>query len=384
MERDELVRMLEEDEFGLLALPAEAPVTTPEDRVVAAYEEIADFVRQNGRPPSRDTVDIGEMKLAMRLEALSADDDKRALLESIDEFGLLAEPAPPASIEEALADDPFGLLGGGHDDLFELRHVPKAQTMPERIARRQPAPDFEDFRQLFADCHADLRAGRRKLIPFTNPLEIKRGRFFVQAGVLLYVSEVGDLAYDKIQKANARTRCIFENGTESRLLLQSLASNLYKDGKSVTVPNEETLVEMGLGPEAPMGSVYVLRSLSRDPQVAGLPALHKIGSTSATAARRTANAVAETTFLGAPVEIVEEYLVPRNTERKIERMLHTLFAPARVDAWFERTGRLATKAQEWFVVPFSVIDEAIGLIENEAIVNYEYDPQSASLRLKTG
>lgn len=382
MEKDELVRMLEEDEFGLLELPVQAPVTTPEGRVVAAYEEIADFVRTNGRPPKRDSTDIGEMKLAMRLEALSADDDKRALLEPVDELGLLAAPAPPASIEEALADDPFGLLDGGHDDLFELRNVPKKQTMPEKVARRHPAPDFEDFRQLFVNCHADLRAGRRKLLPFKNPLDIRPGHFFVQAGVLLYVSEVGGLRYDIVRKANAPTRCIFENGTESRLLLQSLASNLYKDGKRVTVPDEETLAEMGLEPDAPMASVYVLRSLSEDPQVTALPALHKIGSTSSTAERRTAHAGAETTFLGAPVEIIEEYLVPANAERKYEHLLHTLFAPARVDAWFERAGRTVAEAQEWFVVPFSVIDEAMSLLENGAIVNYEYDPESAGLRLR--
>lgn len=384
MEKDELVRMLAEDEFGLLELPVKAPVATADDRVVAAYQEIVDFVQQNGRMPKRDTTDIGEMKLAMRLEALSADDDKRALLEPYDELGLLAEPEPPESIEEALADDPLGLLGDADSDLFDLRYVPKVQTMPEQVARRRPAPDFEDFRQLFVDCQADLRAGRRKLIAFKNPLEIRRGRFFVQAGVLLYVTEVGKLEYNEIQKANARTRCIFENGTESRLLLQSLASNLYKGGKRVTVPNAEVHAEMGLEPDTPLASVYVLRSLSSDPQVAALPGLHKIGSTSATAEARTANATSETTFLGAAVEIVEEYLVPRGVEGKIERLLHTLFTPARVDAWFERTGRTIAEAHEWFIVPFSVIDEAVGLIENEAIVNYEYDPVSATLRLKTG
>lgn len=384
MDKDELAMMLDEDEFGLLELPVTAPVVTPDDRVVAAYQEIADFVRQNGRPPTRDTTDIGEMKLAMRLNALSSDDEKRVLLASIDELALLVEPEPPANIEEVVGDDPFGLLGGAHDDLFDMRHVPKTQTMPEQIARRQPAADFENFCQLFADCQVDLRAGRRKLIPFKNPLEIKAGRFFVQAGVLLYVAETGDLEYNEIKKANARTRCIFENGTESRLLLQSLASNLYKGGKRVTVPDADVYAEMGLQPDTPMASVYLLRSLSEDPQVTTLPALHKIGSTSATAENRTAKAAADTTFLGAPVEIVEEYLVPRGVEGKVERLLHALFAPARVDAWFEREGRTVAEAREWFIVPFTVIDEAIGLIENEAIVNYEYDLRSASLRLKAG
>jgi hypothetical protein len=377
----ELLMMLGEDEFGLLELPVKAPPVTPDDRVVAGFEEIVEFTRRTGHPPAANPADMGEWKLAKRLEALAEDDDKRTMLEPYDELGLLVAPEPPASIEEAADDDPFGLLGGG-DDLFELRHVPKAQTMPEDVARRRPAEDFEDFRQLFVDCHADLRAGRRKLVTFKNPLEIKPGRFFVQGGVLLYVAEVGELKRNEIKKANARTRCIFENGTESALLLQSLASNLYKDGKRVTIPDDETLAEMGLQPDTPMASVYVLRSLSKDPQLAEFPMLHKIGSTSSTADERTARAQSETTFLGAPVEIVEEYRVPRGVESKVEHLLHRLFAPARIDAWFERNERTVAEANEWFAVPFSLIDEAITLIENEAIVNYEYDAETQRLRLR--
>jgi T5orf172 domain len=381
MNAEELLAMLSEDDFGLLELRVKPPLATADDRVVAAFEEIAAFTRRMGRPPAATPADIAEWKLAKRLEALAADDDKRAMLEPYDELGLLVEPAPPASIEEVANHDPFGLLSGG-EDLFELRHVPKTQTMPDEVARRKPAEDFETFRQLFVDCHADLRAGRRKLVAFKNPLEIKPRRFFVQGGVLLYVAEVGELTRNEIKKSNARTRCIFENGTESALLLQSLASNLYKGGKRVTIPDGETLSEMGLDPETPMASVYVLRSLSDDPQLAEFPALHKIGSTSSTANERTAGAESETTFLGTPVEIVEEYRVPRGVEAKIEHLLHRIFAPARIDAWFERDGRTVAEANEWFAIPFSLIDEAIGLIENGAIVNYEYEPSPPSLRLK--
>ncbi|MHB1999492.1 MAG: GIY-YIG nuclease family protein [Solirubrobacteraceae bacterium] len=373
--------MLAEDELGLLELPEKTPAPTPEDRLVAAYEEIAEFTRQHGRVPERNPADVGEFKLATRLEAMCADDEQRRMLEPVDELGLLREPRPPESIQEVIADDPLGLLGGP-DELFELRHVPKTQTMPETIARRAPAKDFESFRQLFIHCHADLRASRRRLVPFKNPLEIKPERFFVQSGVLLYVAEIGELTYDEVRKANTRTRCIFENGTESRLLLQSLASNLYKDGKRVTIPDDETLAEMGLQADTLMASVYVLRSLSDDPQVRALPGLHKIGSTSSTASERVVGAASETTFLGAPVKIVAEYRVPRGAEGKIERMLHRLFAPARIDAWFERDGGTITEAREWFAVPSEAIEEAIGLIETEAIVNYTYDPSRRELRLK--
>jgi len=132
-----------------------------------------------------------------------------------------------------------------------------------------------------------------------------------------------------------------------------------------------------------MASVYVLRSLSDDPQVTGLPGLHKIGSTSSTAAERTVHAASETTFLGAPVQIIEEYRVPRGVESKIEGILHRLFAPARIDAWFERDGVTVAETKEWFAVPFSTIEEAIQMIENGTVVNFTYDPVSRELRLKS-
>jgi len=42
-----------------------------------------------------------------------------------------------------------------------------------------------------------------------------------------------------------------------------------------------------------------------------------------------------------------------------ERMLHRLFAPARIDAWFERDGVTVAETKEWFAVPFATIEDAI-------------------------
>jgi len=140
---------------------------------------------------------------------------------------------------------------------------------------------------------------------------------------------------------------------------------------------------MGLRPDTPLASVYVLRSLSEDPQVTALPELHKVGSTCSAAEDRVARAASDTTFLGAPVEIVEEYRVPRGVERKLEAILHRMFAAARADVWFERHGYVTAEANEWFAVPFRVIDEAVGLIESDAIVNYEYDAERQRLRLRS-
>ena len=78
--------------------------------------------------------------------------------------------------------------------------------------------------------------------------------------------------------------------------MQSLASNLYKDGRRVTEPNEVTLERMGLEPDTKMGYVYVLRSLSEDEQLARSLTPHKIGFTTRTVSSGS-RAPSSTTFL---------------------------------------------------------------------------------------
>jgi hypothetical protein len=393
LDRETLLQMLAEDEYGLLKpAPERAPVTA-DDRLLAAFEEIAEFTRRNGREPERMPSDMTEAKLAMRLKAIRENEDQAASLRAADDLGLLGEAppepepvripdTPPESVDEARAADPFGLLDGG-GEIFDLKHVSKTQTMPEEIARRRPAEDFDLYEDLFKDCHAGLRAGQRKLLPFRNPIEIEKGKFFVLNGVLLYVAEMGEREHDQIRKANARTRCIFENGTESNLLMQSLASNLYKDGRRVTEPNEVTLERMGLEAETKMGHIYVLRSLSDDPQLAGFESVHKIGLTKQTVEHRIAGAKGETTFLGAPVEIVASYSLPAVAAQPVEALLHSFFATARLDTWFERGHQIVAEANEWFDVPLSAIEEAIELIQSEGIQSYEYDPDERRIRLRS-
>jgi hypothetical protein len=377
----QLKTLIEDDEFDLLRLPVKPKPLSQEERLVSSFREIQEFVQANGREPQRDAPDISEARLAMRLEAMSGTESQRIALQPYDELGLLREPLPPESMEDVLKDDLAELLDDG-DDLFRLEHVPKSRSSPERIASRQQAKDFEIFEPLFAACHAELRQGIRDLVPFKNPQQIGVGSFFVLNGVLVYVAEVGERLQDESGDSNARLRCVFENGTESDLLLRSLASQLYRHGKSVTDP-KDLKDEMALDPKTPHGVVYVLRSLSDDPQLEGIPDLHKIGCTSRTTSERTEDAINEPTYLMGPVEKVAEYLVPLGVEPKVEHLLHRLFSSIRLDVAFERDGRTLKEAREWFSVPLEVIDQAIELISSESIKHYEYDPATQQLRLRT-
>ena len=253
LDAEQIRRMLAEDEFGLLReAPKSAPVTS-DDRLVAGFLEISDFVDANGRAPESNPADISEFKLAARLKALSENDEHREALVKHDKHGLLKEPEPPSSIAELLANDDSSLLDD-EVDLHTLVHVPKSHATPERVAKRKPCEDFESFKPVFDQCHADLRNGKRKLVKFRNPRHIEPGRFFVLSGVLVYVAELADITKTESGR-NGRTRCIFDNGTESDLLLRSLARQLYEGGRLVTEHDDAVRERVEIHPDARIGSV---------------------------------------------------------------------------------------------------------------------------------
>ncbi|MEI7761238.1 MAG: GIY-YIG nuclease family protein [Thermoleophilia bacterium] len=123
--------------------------------------------------------------------------------------------------------------------------------------------------------------------------------------------------------------------------------------------------------------------LNPDPQVTGIPDLHKIGYTTTTTRQRIGNAEHEKTYLNAPVEIIAEYAVPAAIASGVETTLHHFFAAARLDVTYERDGQTVKTADEWFSVPLPVIDESISLLNAETIISFEYDTESRTIGLRT-
>lgn len=379
---DWLQQVIETDEFGLLVLPVRAAPVTSNDRLVASFKEICAFIETHGRPPEANPANVAEFQLHHRLNAIVSDPEQRAALAEYDVYKVLVEPEPPASIDEILASDPFGVLEQTEAvEIFTLKNVPAEKASPDEVAERQPCPDFDRFEPLFRRCHAELKEGSRTMIEFRNESQISAESFYVVRGVLAYVAEIGDETKVRGRRV-ARLRCIFENGTESNLLLQSLARSLYDGGRRVTESHAVTLSRMGLEPQTAMGAIYVLRSLSSDPQVTSIPDLHKIGYTRSTTKQRLANADQHMTYLSASVSVVAEYAMPAAMAGGVETVLHHFFADARLDVTYERDGVAVTTADEWFSVPLSVIDEAISLLNAETISSYEYDAESRRIRLR--
>lgn len=112
--------------------------------------------------------------------------------------------------------------------------------------------------------------------------------------------------------------------------------------------------------------------------------LHKIGVTGGDVRQRIAAAATDATYLLADVEVVATYTLRNINRTTLENVLHRFFAAARLEMEIpDRFGNRVTP-REWFLVPLPVIDEVVRRIKDETIVDYGYDPASASLKQRSG
>lgn len=375
--------LLDSDVDGLLDAPVKPAKVTAADRLERAFLEVVEFRRTHGRIPDSTTREIGERKLGARLDGILASEEKTAALKPLDEFGLLEAPEAPESIDDLLGNDDLDLLG---DDsgLLDLSDLPvrKAPEEADSVAKRKKCLDFDRFEHLFKAKHAELADGSAQIASFKGLKTVTEGRFFVLNGVMLFVAEVGEtreMIVGGKPEQKQRLRVIFENGTESSMYRQSLSIRLFEqDGQAIVqtgLSDEEEILDG----DTASGNIYVLRSLSDDPQIAQIDNLHKIGFTRGTVEARIKNAEASPTYLMAPVEVVAEYRTYNLKASALENLLHRVFADVRLDlTQADRKGR-SYDPSEWYVVPRRVIDQAIDLIISGDIVNVEYDRSAERL-----
>jgi len=385
MDKEKLLELIADDDLGLLTVtPKQSNGLTEDERLVETFFEIADFYRQRGREPESNINNVQEYSLAARLASLRISPEKIKMLVDLDEFGLLTPVKQPESIDEILDDDDLNLLGNSEENsIFTLRNVPQNIEAPDYVAQRKPCRDFSRFEPLFKQCHSDLQSGKRILRPFVNEQQIETGEFFILRGVMVYVADMGDRE-KKNKKVNARLRCIFENGTEGDLLLRSLARNLYKDGRRITEHEDRLMDDLNniTDEDGQTGFIYILRSLSTDPQITALKDLYKIGFSTIPVKERVKNAEDDPTYLMAKVHILETFECYNLNPQKLELLLHRFFGKVclEVDV-FDRSGKRYTP-REWFMAPLAVIEEAIELIISGKIIDYVYDEELMLIRSK--
>jgi hypothetical protein len=366
-----------------------------EERIIAGFEEIQRFVAKHGHPPLHgEDRDIFERIYAVRLDRLCALEGCRTLLQPLDHQGLLTEGAAPAGFEDSPDVDELAAEleeAAGASDITELRHVRTSadKRAAEEIANREPCPNFEKFKPLFGGVQRDLDNGARTTRPFVRDAgflkaDITEGQFFILGGQIAYVAEVGEIFKAPNGEYDARLRVIYSNGTQSNLLRRSLQRALYKDeaGRRITESSAGPLfADTAAEDDIESGTVYVLRSLSDNPEIASrCDLIHKIGVTGGKVETRIANAALDATYLLADVEIVATYKLFNINRVRFENIIHRVFASAQLDLTINDRFGNPVKPREWFLVPLPIIDEVVTRIRDGSIVRFTYDPQIAALR----
>jgi hypothetical protein len=203
------------------------------------------------------------------------------------------------------------------------------------------------------------------------------------------VVDMGEPFVSDYGRQDRRLRVVYDNATESDLLLRSLQRALNKDKASrrITTPDFGPLfADTEAAEDLPTGYIYVLRSKSDHPVVAKhRSVIHKIGVTVGDVKSRIANAKKDPTYLLADVEIVATFKLANINRKGLEAILQKFFANAQLDLELQDRFGMPVKPREWFLVPLEVIEAVIEKIKEGTIEQFRYDLKTASLmRCSTG
>ncbi len=355
-----------------------------DDRLIASFEEITAFVENTGHEP-KPSKQIKERRLYSRLKGIRGNlKNAGVLIESgYDKFNLLEEQAKELqSVKDIMEDDDLGIL----DDptgIFSIKQeaLIRHRKSAEFVAQRKACKDFDEFEPLFLQCHQDLKNGRRQLERnFRSDQKIQQGRFCLINGMLLYLAKVVRDRKDVKGTQDGRLRVIFENGTESNMLLRSLSRRIRaENGKMITDPNGDLETELsrkaGLitDKDQQAGYIYVLKSLSQNEQIASLKDLYKIGFTTGSVESRISNAEKKPTYLMAPVAIVATFKCFNFNPQNLEQKLHAFFGKSclNIDV-FDKNGKRHSP-REWFVAPYEIIKQVISLVVENKINDFRFN-----------
>ncbi len=396
------------DELGLLNVKAKQ-TTNPKDLQAAKLEDINKFIHANNRLPS-DAGKLAEKQLARSLKSFQDNPQAWKQLGGIGSHALLDEyllnPSKPApkldpvavriaaenvtSLDDIFNSDSLGLLDVAEHSLFDIKNVPSVEReMPDEIAQRTTCADFYEFEPLFKRYHEIIENKSVEVVSFKFGSQIEKGDVFILRGMLCLVDEVAE-CHETVDRYNPRTRVIFENGTQSNLLLRSLAAALYKDELSRRIlksAEDVTNAFQGITHmDKRSGVVYIVTTLSDNPVLKAVPHLFKIGYTESTVEDRTRNAERDTAFLESPIKIVASIECFNLNPHRFEALIHGFLAAQRLT--IELTGKdgQTYKPREWFSVPLDTAREVVKRIIDGTIIQYRMDNTTGKIlpKIKVG
>lgn len=378
------------DELGIDTTPEEIKQHTPkEERIIAGFEEIERFVKESGHLPQHgEDKDVFERLYAVRLDRLRESEECRTLLEPMDSRGLLGERVEADLLQKDMSNEELlsslGVETAADDDITRLTHVRSREEIKaaEEVAQRTRCEDFSTFKPIFKTVQKELETGARQTVKYKDDATVNQGDLFVVDGQKAIVAEMGEPYINDYGRQDSRLRVVYDNGTESDLLLRSLQRRLNKDENSrrIVKPDMGLFSDIEDDEDMQTGYIYVLRSDSNDPFIAEHRSIiHKIGVTGGDVKQRIANAKKDPTYLLADVEIVVTYKLSNIKPKKLENLLHRFFDGARLNVELKDRFGIPVNPREWFLVPLDAIEQVIEKIKDGTIEQYSYDTETANL-----
>ena len=400
------------DEFGLLDV-AYRTVNQHAPIEITGFEAINTFVDQHGRVSSADG-NLAEKLLARRLVVYQNKSEFHSTLEPYDRHALLAlkvdklvgevfelgsateelvadeesksvNPEDVTSLDDIFASAEFSELDLGDESLFDIKHVPVVidREQPDEIAQRRVCEDFYQFESIFRDVHEGFKRGEVETVRFQQSRTVEEGDVFIMEGVLCLIDKIGEYRLDSTGRYDPRLRVIFENGTESNHLLQSLAKRLFADetGRRI-VRSAESVVDTFNNvshKDKRAGQIYFVTTLSDNPVLKEIPSLIKIGYTEQTVEERTKNAERDITFLEAPVRILASIECYNLNPNKFESLIHGFLHAQRLKMTLVGKDGKTYSPREWFSVPLDTAREVVRRIIDGSIVHYRMDNTTGRL-----
>lgn len=285
---------------------------------------------------------------------------------------------------EEIFDDPLLNISETEAKLLDIPEDMRKAKDPKKkadyVAQRKLCENFDKYQPLFKQVHKELKEGKRNLIKVSKTINLQAGHYYIVDGQMLLLESYEVKRQSSNFLPDGRTRCIYENGTESDILLQTLRKSVVSNGYAVTELREET--EKGFFNDKDIqahdqvtGYIYVLRSLSTNPTISSQKDLYKIGFSTNPVEERIANAEHEPTYLMAPVEIIASYKVVNLHSQKFENLIHQILHAVQYHVTVIDDDGKSHEPKEWFVVPLPVVDTIIEKIMDSSITNYTYNSE---------
>jgi hypothetical protein len=376
---NQLAELFEGPDGDLFKPSEKHKISTANDRLLDKFEEITEFVRKNNRLPNKDAETLEEASLGARLTSIRIDKDKIKELSDHDELGILEVEKAPESLDELFNNDE-GLFE--NDEIFDVNPLPnkgRSERNMGDIAERKSVKNFDNlYKKQFIDKQKNLQLGISKLILFgtknDNPIQL--GDFYVYDGMMCKVEKIGETIKQKNGYLHKRLRIIYENGTESNMIQRSFERRLY-DGGLVVVDKD---FEMKDNQKA-VGYIYILKSLSNDPEIATIKDLYKIGVTTDLVENRIKSAVTDPTYLMAPVKIIASYKLTGDYQPiKVESLIHRFFIEVKIDLEIIDSFGHVYIPDEWYSAPIEAIEEMIDRINDKSIVECYFDSKTQQIK----